>query len=211
MRIQFIRDLEVFIKNRLNRLRIDKNNFTIISNNCWGTFIYKKFGLPYNSPFVNLFIFAPDYIKLLQNFDSINLEDISFIEKSQSKYKTECIACDIYDSSYPIGLLEEDIELHFLHYTSKEDAKEKWLRRCKKINYDRLILKFSDGDNCTDEHLEIFDELPFKNKVAFTSSPKPGLKSVVFIEKYKNAPRVQDEWKSFHKHNDNVKTINNLD
>lgn len=211
MRIQFVRDLEVLIKTRLHRLRINKKDFTVISNNCWGTFIYKKFGLPYNSPFVNLFIFAPDYIKMLQNFYSINLEDISFIDKSQSKYKNECIECNIYEFSYPIGLLEGDIELHFLHYATIEDAKEKWLRRCKKINYDRLIIKFSDGDNCTAEHLELFDRLPFKNKVAFVSEPKPKLSCVVFIEKYKNAPRVQDEWKYFHKHYDIVKTINNLD
>ena len=211
MRIKFIRDLEVYIKSRLNRLRINKSNFSIISNNCWGTFIYKKFGLPYQSPFVNLFLFAPDYIKLLENFSNIDLEKIEFIEKTESKYINECIECDIHQENYPIGLLEGHIELHFLHYKTKEDAKEKWLRRCKKINYERLIFKFSDGDNCTDEHLKQFNALIFKNKVAFTSKPYPELESVVFIKKYQNQPRVRDEWKSFHKHYDIVKTINTLD
>ena len=44
---------------------------TIISNNCWGGFVYQKFNLQYRTPFVGLFIFAPDYIELLENFDTL--------------------------------------------------------------------------------------------------------------------------------------------
>ncbi|HHS93529.1 MAG TPA: DUF1919 domain-containing protein, partial [Campylobacterales bacterium] len=68
MKIQFIRQFEVYLKGKIHQLKINKHDFSIISNNCWGTFIYKKYGLPYQSPFVNLFIFADDYLKLLENF-----------------------------------------------------------------------------------------------------------------------------------------------
>ena len=58
MRIEIGRNIEKYIKSRIKRFFINQDDFTIVSNNCWGTFIYKKFGLPYNSPFVNMFIFS---------------------------------------------------------------------------------------------------------------------------------------------------------
>ena len=45
MRIEFIRELERYVKSKINGLFIRHKNFTIISNNCWGTFIYKKYEL----------------------------------------------------------------------------------------------------------------------------------------------------------------------
>jgi uncharacterized protein (DUF1919 family) len=43
-----------------------EKDFTIISDNCWGGFAYKYFGLKYTSPFVGLVIFPSDYIMLLK-------------------------------------------------------------------------------------------------------------------------------------------------
>ena len=80
MRIKIGRNIEKYTKAKINRLRINQDDFTIVSNNCWGTFIYKKFGLNYQSPFINLLIFAPDYIELLENFSLNILNDtISFL------------------------------------------------------------------------------------------------------------------------------------
>ncbi|QOY51425.1 DUF1919 domain-containing protein [Candidatus Sulfurimonas baltica] len=45
MRIEIRRNIEKFLKGKINRLRKNQDGFTIVSNNCWGTFIYKKFGL----------------------------------------------------------------------------------------------------------------------------------------------------------------------
>lgn len=210
MRIEIGRKIEKFIKGKFNRLRINQDDFTIISNNCWGTFIYKKFGLPYGSPFVNLFIFAPDYIELLEDFSFDILNKLSFIEHKNSKHKEEMINLNIYEEDYPIGILDNKYELHFLHYTSKEDAKNKWLRRLKKMNFDKLIFKFSDGDKFEDYMAQRFDDLNFKNKICFTAKEFKNLKSVVTIEKFKGKDRVHDEWKHAHKHFNIVKFINNL-
>jgi uncharacterized protein (DUF1919 family) len=211
MRIEFLRKIEVYIKSRINKTRLNKKDFTIISNNCFATFIYKKFGLPYQSPFVNLFMFADDYIELLKNFSPSILDNLKFIEKKDSKYQKELKTNEALKDYYPIGLLSNNIELHFLHYKSEQDVLDKWQRRCKKINWNRLIFKFSDGDNCTDEHIKEFDKLDFKNKVCFTAKPYKHFKSVVFIEKYKHKDRVVDEWKSFHKYYDIIKVINSLE
>ena len=131
MRIEIGRKIEKYIKAKINRLFINKDDFTIVSNNCWGTFIYKKFGISYQSPFVNLVIFAPDYIELLENFSIETLNKLSFIEHKDSRHKEELMCLSLYDTDYPIGVLDNKYELHFLHYPSKKDAREKWLRRVK--------------------------------------------------------------------------------
>lgn len=70
----------VFLKNK---------TFTIISDTCWGGFIYQYFNLPYNSPFIGLYIFSPDYIDLLSNFKKYMNDELTFMHKislTSSKY-----------------------------------------------------------------------------------------------------------------------------
>ena len=208
MRIEIGRKIEKYIKAKINRLLINKDDFTIVSNNCWGTFIYKKFGIPYQSPFVNLVIFAPDYIELLENFSIETLNKLSFIEHKDSRHKEELMCLSLYEADYPIGVLDNKYELHFLHYPSKEDAREKWLRRVKRMNLDKLIFKFSDGDKFESSMTKRFDNLKFKNKVCFTSKEFKGLPSVTTLDKFKNSDRVRDEWKHSDKEFDVVKFIN---
>lgn len=210
MRIEFIRNIEKYIKSRINRFKIKEDDFTIISNNCWGTFIYKKFGLAYQSPFINLMIFAPDYIELLENFSVELLSQISFIEHKDSKHKDEMLKLNIYGENYPIGILDNQYELHFLHYHSAADAKDKWLRRVDRMNVNKLIFKFSDGDKFEDDMAKRFDNLNFENKVCFTAKEYNGLKSVVTLKKFKNENRVHDEWKHANKNFNIVSFINNL-
>lgn len=210
MRIEFGRNIEKFVKSKINRLFINKDDFTIISNNCWGTFIYKKYGLAYNSPFVNLVIFAPDYIELLENFSIEILKKLSFIKHTESKHKDELIALGIYESDYPIGILDNKYELHFLHYPSAEDAEDKWLRRVKRMNLNKLVFKFSDGDLFEDSMAKRFDDLKFKNKVCFLANEYPTLKSVVTLDKFKGTARVHDEWKNSKKEFDVASYINNI-
>lgn len=211
MRIEIGRNIEKYIKGKINRLLISQDDFTIISNNCWGTFIYKKFGLPYQSPFINLLIFAPDYIELLENFSPNILSKISFIEHKNTKHKDEMIKLNIYEKNYPIGILDNKYELHFLHYTSQEDARNKWLKRVQRMNFNNLIFKFSDGDKFEDSMAKRFDDLGFKNKVCFTAKKYDNLKSVVKLEKFKDSERGHDEWKNTKKEFNIIKFINNLE
>ena len=210
MRIEFIRDMERYVKGKLHGLFIKHNDFTIISNNCWGTFIYKKFGLPYQSPFVNLVIFAPDYIDLLENFSLEVLEKLSFIPHEKSKHKEELMCLGIYKHGYPIGILDNKYELHFIHYPTETDAEDKWRRRIKKINPNKMIFKFSDGDKFEDGMAERFEKLKFKNKVCFLASEHKDLESVITLEKFRGTPRVHDEWKNSKKEFNDLTFINNI-
>jgi len=210
MKIQFLRDIEKYLKSRICKIFIDNYDFTIISNNCWGTFIYKKFGLTYQSPFINAMIFAPDYIKLLEDFNNTKLENLTFIEHNKSKFIDEMKRLNIYQQGYPLGLIDGKYEINFLHYTTEDEAKNKWLNRCKRINTDKLIFKFSDGDLFEEEMAYRFEKLPFKNKVLFTSKSFDTLSSNIWIKQFENHGRVHDEWKHFGKYFNIYKLINSL-
>lgn len=49
------------------KARIKNKEITIISNNCWGGFMYQSCGLQYNTPLIGLYFYAPEYIKLLKD------------------------------------------------------------------------------------------------------------------------------------------------
>ena len=143
----------------LLRLALKNKDFSIISNNCWGGGVYEDLNIPYKTPFVGLFIMAPDYIKLLKNLKYYISLPLTFVE--ESKYERINIEREGQHGFYPIGKLE-DIEIFFMHYASKEEALEKWERRKARINWNNLYIKLCDNDFCTYELAKEFDGLKFK-------------------------------------------------
>jgi uncharacterized protein (DUF1919 family) len=149
------------------RCQLHNQDFTIISNNCWGGLVYQYFGLPYKSPTVGLFIMDDDYIRFLEHFDDYITLPLNFIEFNSSKYHDYLSRESTAKIEYPIAMLG-DVEIHFMHYSSKEEAQEKWNRRCKRINKDRMLVKMSQRYVRTKDILDRFSALPFKNKICFT-------------------------------------------
>lgn len=66
--------------NKKNRDRFHNKNLTIISQNCVGGVILHELGLRFNTPTVNLWFSAEDFIKILErpryyfNHDIIEVE-----------------------------------------------------------------------------------------------------------------------------------------
>lgn len=177
----------------IRRIGLKGNNFTIVSNNCFAGFVYQKFDIPYNTPFVGLFILGPDYIELLKNFNILIKEKLVFIKGDESKYKDYLIKTNRFNK-YPIGKLGNDVEIHFLHYKSETEAQEKWNRRLKRMNFNNILFKFSDNDMSNLKLIKEFDNLPFKNKICFTSKDISNIKSQIYLRKYKNEQAVRNEW-----------------
>ena len=71
---------------KIRRKRIKIENFTIISNNCWGGFIYQSYNLKYNTPTIGLFFMAEDYIEFLKDIKKWIYKPIQFINYQDSKY-----------------------------------------------------------------------------------------------------------------------------
>lgn len=165
-------DFEILIKRKIRQYfksffaardikRLTNTDFVIISRNCWGGQVYQYLQKPYNTPFVGLFLFGPCYMKLLANFDDYMKSEMEFIPVS--KYPES-------KNNYPIGLLK-DVEIHFQHYETIEEAKAKWNRRRDRMlentNKDNYFFMVCDRRRINLQDLTKFHELPFKNKVSF--------------------------------------------
>lgn len=165
-----IRTNKVFVNRRRRQLK--NTDFTIISNNCWGGMIYESYGLPKQTPTVGLFFMASDYIKFISDLRGYIGGTLVFIDPEDSRWRTAPqVVEDKRFGSYPIGVLSngaEEIEIFFLHVHSIEDAKAKWERRCNRINWHKMLIKFNDQNGCTEEDIEAFMKLDIKNKLFFT-------------------------------------------
>ena len=190
------------------RLRLKNHNFTIISNDCWGGGVYEDLHLPYTTPTVAVGFYGTCYLEFLENFNEVLNGDLFFV--TESKYPEINDRRIKNQNFYPIGLIGT-IELHFEHNKTKEEALEKWNRRKARINFDNIFIKYSDRNNCTLDLMKRFDKLPFKNKVLFSSKKIKGIKSVVFLNHYKNQPFIgdiySDRW-AYRKDFDVVKWLN---
>lgn len=182
-RLKFRGKILIPVASRFLSKRLPVTDFTIISNNCWGGTVYETYGLPKQSPTVGMFIMPDDYIKLVADLQRYLNTPLIFIRPEESKWASELSEKPDW-GSYLIGQIG-DVELHMLHYHSKDIAQRKWNSRIKRINYDRLIFKFNDQNGATRDHLKSFDALPLNNKILFSVHDLPTFKSAVKI----NAPR----------------------
>lgn len=137
------------MKNTQFYTSLSQGPMSIISNDCFGGFVYKKFGLEYTTPFIWLWLDNYDYIKLLKNLKYYLNCKLNFI-------KQEGI-------SYPVGLLD-DIKIHFNHYSTEYEAEQKWYKRLERFNWNNIVIKYqTTNEECIYE----FDKLEYINKVVF--------------------------------------------
>lgn len=150
------------VKQAARRALVGSRRFTIVSNNCWGAHAYQLLGAPYQTPFIGLFLYPDDYLKLLSRFPDVLERPLAF-------------RTGIAAEAYPIAILDGDIEIHFLHYRNVDEAAEKWRRRTSRMVGDpaRTFFKFDDRDGAEAKHFEQFFRLPFPSKVCFAANSTP--------------------------------------
>lgn len=178
--------VKLFCRNKYIRLiapirkkMITNSNFTIISNNCWGGMVYESFKLQKQTPTVGLFFMADEYIKFLKQFPEILNEKLKFISPYESLY-IDFLGKDSRFGKYPVGKLG-NVEIEFLHYHNEEEAREKWIRRCKRINFEHIFFKMNDQNLCKERHLQEFARMDFENKLIF-SSKAYSIKENIYIK-----------------------------
>lgn len=179
--IQAVKNLRAEVTRQVLRSQVRTRDFTIISNNCWGAHIYQKLGIEYQTPFIGLFVTPDSYLRLLSRLRWHLNGSLTF--RNTSQYDSVNAFREGMNHPYPIGCLNGEVEIQFLHYTSEAEAAEKWSRRLKRVSPDdsRLFVKFCDRDGCTYDQLTQFDQLPLQNKVCFASKPMPELHSAIWI------------------------------
>jgi uncharacterized protein (DUF1919 family) len=187
MRVRY-RRLDIKFNAKKRRELLKDNNFTIISNNCWGGFIYQSYGLSYQSPTIGLYFIADDYIKFLSDLKYYTSQKLEFIKPENSKRYDVMKNVGGY-GTHVVGKID-DIEIYFLHYHSEEEAYEKWTRRCKRINWNKLLVKMNDQNFCTEKNIKAFDKLEFDNKIFFSSKKHDKIKSEIFLSESEGQKEV---------------------
>lgn len=188
----------VAVKRRQSDLKI--KDFTLIANNCWGSFVYQKYGLPYTSPTIGLYILGDDFVKFCADWQGYLKKELEFIPWEASRYYPELAG----QQPYPVAKLG-DIEIYFMHYHTKEEAREKWDRRKARINPNCMVFKLSQRECCSREDVERFLALPLAHKVCFAYDDVPG--AVVIPELRELAG---DEWPLVSERFDELKYLNGL-
>lgn len=156
---------ELYLKENYERLT--NKNFTILSDDCWSGFIYKYLGIKYNCPFIWTSISNSDFIKLCNNLDYYLSCQLTFPEVEYPNFH---------------GMLG-DIAINFSHYKTKENALEKWNRRLKRFNKDNLLIKMTSHDKNNQGIAEMFETLPFQNKILFTEK-KTNISEEIYMNNY---------------------------
>lgn len=164
--MNFIQRIEWRLYKEIKRRRLKNTTPTIIASNCNGEFLYYDMKLKFLSPTINLSFDMNDYVKMLENLRW-------YMEQPVLPYNDERF-------DFPTGKIG-DIEIRFNHYNTFDEAVKKWEERKKRINWDNLFILGIDGDNCTYDSIQRFDQLPYENKVIFTHLPYPEFKSSYYI------------------------------
>lgn len=156
-----------FLKDKVDRKRLENNDFSIFSTNCIGGVIYHSLGLQFLSPTINLWIAPSDYIEML---------------KEPKKYfmNGEMEEVKITGIDYPVGEIKGK-RIYGQHYSSFNELKDKWDKRRKRINWDNIYVFMIERDGCTYKDLVDFDNLPYKHKVVFTTKSYPKIKSSLVL------------------------------
>ena len=136
-----------------------ENPVTIISDDCFGAFTYKYLNLKYTSPLISTKIMEDDYLKFLENFENYISSEL-YLERP----------CDLDNNESLIASIRyknEKVLLHYWHDINFEECQSKWEIRKQRINLENLLFKITIRDP---KNIERFENLPFKNKIAFYHS-----------------------------------------
>ncbi len=163
------------------RKRNKNTDISIIANNCVGGIIYSDLGLRFLSPTINLLFSSYDYFEFLNHLEYYL--DCDLIQKQLPEF------------SYPIGVLqrgETEIVLHFMHYKTFEEAKQKWNERCKRVNFNNLyvIFEYSGDIDCNHAYYLKFKQLPFEKKRMLAYAPG------IYDEEVVHCPFYHDNYHS---------------
>lgn len=138
-------------KAKCARSKLGSSDISIISQNCIGGVFSHDMQWQFRTPTINLYIPAKNYIKFV-------LEIKRYLSAELTLNRIE---------RYPVGRLE-DIEVHFVHYKSWQEAKTTWERRKTRVNWEKILVLCTDRDGFDEQVFEQWKALPYP-KLLFTA------------------------------------------
>lgn len=135
------------------RIGLQNKDFTIISNNCTGGYVYQHYGIAYNTPTEGLYFTTSDYIRLIERPEYYFTHEVILIDP-----QTSVLAKAGKNIYYPVGVID-DIEVYFMHYHNPEEALSKWRRRASRMNFHKLFFLLTETELMTEENLRQFSDI----------------------------------------------------
>ncbi len=140
--------------------KLIKNPVTIITDDCWGGFVYNYLSLVFSSPLINTFWAKSDYSEFIQDPLFYLHTELTMVREG-----------DLKVGVWPIGRLGKAgkyVQIQFMHNVSFDEALQQWNRRKERINQDNLFVKMgvSIADTNYKFYLESFDKCRYK-KILF--------------------------------------------
>ncbi|MCR4611907.1 MAG: DUF1919 domain-containing protein, partial [Lachnospiraceae bacterium] len=130
----------------------------ILSSDCVGGRIMKDYELPEYTPTVNNWYSSSDFLKICSNPDYYFSQKVEYIGEDEH--------CE------PMGRID-DVVVHFGHSSGFDESLKKWEIGCKsyfrakrKGSYEICVI-MNDRNYFEQEFLDLFEKLPYKNKVLF--------------------------------------------
>ena len=174
----------LFRQHIIKRMRVSNRieKCSIIASNCIGGLLYHDLRMRFDTPTINLFFTAHDFVVFLSD-----LKKYLSITPSDFRLSSDD------GKGYPVGKLD-DIELHFVHYKTVEECVLKWEERKKRIDFDNLYVIFTDRNGLTLEDLKAFLSMDYR-KIVYVSKKQFCLsEECIYIpgfEKAESVPEMQ--------------------
>ena len=153
----------------------------ILSSDCVGGRLMNDYRMPVNTPTVNNFYSAQDFLKICE---------------APEKYFTMPIQLDGEDSdgNY-IGRIG-DVVVHLGHESDSEKAVRRWNRGCKQFlramkDPHEICVIMNDRNGFTDNDMVRFEALPYPYKVIFTHKPYANAPHAFYMKGEDHLPFVK--------------------
>lgn len=135
-----------------NYIKLYRSDISIVSDDCWGAYVYNYLGLQFRSPFILASIKPDDYLTLLTDLKG---------------FLTSPIECWQDFPDCPTGYLEYNgkrVLINFTHCTDFSSARIDWIRRIERFNYNNYFIKMTLH---SDTEAQMFSKLPYTHKIGF--------------------------------------------
>ena len=123
---------DFFRKKKITKMRelLKNRNFTIIASNCCGAILTHDLGIRFNTPTVNCFFEADDFVKFCENLPYYLSLDPVFL---------------YWHEQYPVCGVG-DVKIFAMHYKTAREFIDAWNRRRKRVNFDELFIMMTDRE-----------------------------------------------------------------
>ncbi len=172
-----LRDARNRVGAVINRVGLLHNKFTVLSNDCWGQALYAGYALPFQTPMVGSGMYSDCFLRFLGNIEFYLDSPLRFVAHTRypglQRIRNQRRA-------WPIAVLRDDVEVHFMHYQSEYASRRAWEAGLQNVHMDRLAVKFTaDKDGATEEQVQQFAALPFERKLILSRRSRPDIACAV--------------------------------